>query len=237
MRGRPGDDTRIQRVLSLDQINSIARGAWKTYTENTNASQLNAQTQSKLAVLKMSTKYRKDGENAYYTPGWSDGTAFHSYPEATYFTWLSNASIHHAVSPLGAKITDAEYTPNPGISLSAVARGDAKILNYWGDVSTGDDLYLIVKQSEAGKGHFELVPMVKTGGMPTSYDREYKDTAGNIRYGTGWKIGKVMRQPAVRPTASMLKLITGRSGKPDEQIYKLCQSAPCIDIAVDIRSV
>jgi hypothetical protein len=237
MKGRPGDDTRVQRVLSLDQINSTARTAWTNYINDISTSR-NAQPQSKLAVLNMGTKYKTGGEAAYYSePGWSDGSAFHLYPEAARFTWMSNLSIHNAISPIGPKITPGEYSANPGVSLTAVNRGYAKILNYWGPVSTGDDLYLVVKQSKNGKGPFELVPLVKAGAIPTSFDREYIDAAGNIRYGGCWKIGKVMRQSDVRPTESMIKLICGRDGNSNEQVYKRCQHAPCIDIAVDIRTL
>lgn len=218
------------KLMTIDQINDTARKAWSRYNMD-----LNVAKPPQLANF--NKIYQANSEDQYYQDDtWRTCTAFTTQNELSRFIWMSHLSIDMMVRFMGPILGQPQQFATRERPLTTVMSGYAEIINYWGTVFPSERLYFIVKQTQDGKGPFQLLPWHGFS-MPMSADLEYKDSLGNIRYGNSIFVGIVHRAPRQAPSQAEIMELTGQSGKSFLQVKKTVERAATLDIIASVGDI
>ena len=227
---RSGTDPTITKLLSLDQINRICFNSWQNHQRSAIDSMGN--TPIEVQLKNKTKKYNDFSEKLYYDSGpdgWGDFSQFGQHNLFSRFLWMSHLSIHHTARYAGPKITISGDGFVPNLACTTVTSGYAQIKNYWGNVRVGQRLYFIIRQSENGKGPFQVIPWAGFQ-APNSADLSYVDFHDEVRFGGFWFVGVVNRRPDNFPSEDERLVAAGLKIESPEKTYKIVSNCPHVDI-------
>jgi hypothetical protein len=223
-----GSQPAIVKILTLQQVNSIARQAWDNFGQWRGPKAGSPPSEAVLDT--MHTAYTAHAEDQYYeNPDWQNGTSFLADGRASRFLWLSHLSFFHSARYRGPKlINPGEGSMTVNLSCTTTINGYASILNYWGQLIVGQRLYFIIKKAK-NRGPYQMVPWAGWE-PPMSADLQYEDHLGKIRFGFSYFVGIVNRRPQSIPDEKSRQIVAGLESESPERAFKIASNYPTVDI-------
>jgi len=226
-----GNQPQIVKLLSLQQVNHLARKAWRAYDTDT-LKPPKGTTPVDQQLKNLQDTYTKNGEDVYYQDEkWATGTAFLQHNKFSRFIWMSHVSFFHHARYAGPKITNPGEGLMPNTACTTVINGYATMLNYWGAVVPGQRLYFVLKKKPDAE--YQMFPWIGWN-PPTSADLEYVDRQGKVRFGFSYFVGIVNRRPQTLPDQATLQTVAGLSDIHPAEAHKKSLNYPTVDILTHV---
>lgn len=226
-----GNQPQIVKLLSLQQVNYLAREAWRNH-EKDNRDPPKGTTPIDGQLKELTKKYEDHGEEMYYQEKmWLDGTAFGQHSKFSRFIWMSHLSFFHHARYAGPKLTNPGEGQMPNTACTTVINGYATILNYWGALVPGQRLYFILKKKKDAEYRYE--PWAGWT-PPASADLEYLDHQKKVRFGCSYFVGIVNRRPQSLPDEASRLAVAGLSDEHPATAHKRSLAYPTVDILTHV---